>query len=119
MSVYLDYLAETIRAHAFSFSNEEELQCGIAECLERARIAFAREVVLGPKDRVDFFTHGIGIEVKVDGSISAVTRQLHRYAHHPDVRGLLLIASRIRLLNLPESINGKPVRALSVVRAFA
>lgn len=117
-SAYLTGLLSTVR---FSFSSEDELQRGIAEVLGRNAIAHQREHRLSSVDRIDFFLpdDGIGIEVKCDGSTADLVRQVNRYVQHDDVRALLVVASRIRLANMPEQINGKPVRVVTITQGIA
>ncbi len=96
--------------HRFSVTHEDELQAGIAEVLTGAEVPFAREVQLSRRDRIDFLTGaGVGIEVKVDGTLPTLLRQLQRYAQHDRVRALLVATNRTRLLALPASLSGKPV----------
>jgi len=112
-------LTAALNAVAFRFQDEVELQDGIAIALGRADIPHRREVVLSPKDRIDFMLNdGVGIEVKIDGSVSALTRQLIRYAKLPQISALLVVVSAIRLSNLPSQIEGKPVVCLRMMRAF-
>jgi hypothetical protein len=108
-----------IAAFGYSFSTEEELQTGLAQALVAGGIAFRREVILSKRDRIDFMLDdGVGIEVKIDGSISALTRQLFRYAELPEIRGLLVVVSANRLANLPTEINRKPIKCIRIMRAF-
>jgi hypothetical protein len=104
----------------FRFTNEQELQQGIATVLEQDPLIFEREVRLAPKDRIDFLVGGLGIEVKVDGTLSALTRQVYRYAQHEQIGALLVVSSLHRLArDLPPSINGKTISVHVVSRAFA
>lgn len=112
-------LVDLLHRHTFSFSAEEELQEGIANVLEGAGIAFEREYHLDARNRPDFFlSAGIAIEVKVDGATSAVTRQLHRYAHHPDVRAIVLVTTRQRHRAIPRELNGKPVTVITLTESM-
>ena len=104
---------EAIRAHAYAFADEAELQDGLAAVL--APLGAARELRCGPADRIDFLLPGgIGIEVKIDGSLSALTRQVHRYAQRDEIAALIVVTNRHRLAQLPETMNGKPVRVVRV-----
>lgn len=109
------HVARLLESFRFRFDAERDLQEAISEALLSSEVirssgnALSREVVLGPKDRIDFLVGGLGIEVKVDGSLSDLIRQLHRYAQSPRVEELLVVTSRSRLLALPTSIGGKPV----------
>lgn len=113
MSDRLDQISAAVRNYRFRFRDESELQLGIGRVLEQAGIPFAREHYLG-KDRVDYFASGTAIEIKIDGSLSQVTRQLHKYSEHPDVIEVLLITSRRMHDRMPEHMCGKPVRVVVV-----
>jgi hypothetical protein len=114
VSALLDRL-RAVLDRRYRFTDEKELQEGIARVLTLERLAFERELVLGSKDRVDFMVGAIGVEVKIGGGLAAVTRQLHRYAQHDRVEELLLVSSRMQLANLPPTLNGKPVRVLALL----
>lgn len=110
------HLLGRIGSVRYSFSSESELQQGIELVLKKNKIEALREHRLSPKDKVDFWAWGgIGIEVKIDGSLSALTRQLHRYAQHEDVQALILVTSRSRLENLPAYLNSKPLYTLNLI----
>lgn len=100
----------------FSFCTEDELQRGIDQVLDRAGVPRKREYRLSSVDRIDFFLPdaGMGIEVKCDGSTANLVRQVSRYAQHQEIRSLAIIASRIRLANMPARINGKPVQVITL-----
>lgn len=94
----------------FNFTDEYELQAGIEQLLKGMGVTFEREVRINKQDRLDFLTaEGIAIEIKVDGSLSSVTRQLFRYAEKPEVKQLILVTNRTRHRQIPREINGKPV----------
>lgn len=98
-----------IESHRFDTSVEERLQNGIEEALTRGEIAFTREHRLDDRSRVDFMAGSVAIEVKIDGPASAVLRQLHRYAGHPQVEVLLLVTTKARHTSMPPELAGKPV----------
>ena len=120
----LNHLPRILKAHRFRLSHEFVLQNGIAGVLLEAGIPFEREHCLrNGRDRVDFFVDmqregGIALEVKVDGSLSEVTRQLHRYAQHPDVRAIVLVTTRAMHDRMPAEMCGKPVRVIHLEGAF-
>ena len=89
---------------------EATLQAAIARCLEENHVAFKREVRLTDQDRVDFMVGGTAIEVKIDGGLSELTRQVHRYAQHSDVAEILVITTKAKHAGLPRLINNKPLR---------
>jgi len=107
-------IAEQIRAHAYAFTDERELQDGLAIVL--ADVAgLHREHSFSPQDRIDFLLpDGVGIEVKIDGSLSDLARQVHRYAQREEITALIVVTNRLRLAELPETINGKPVVVVKV-----
>lgn len=110
----IDAIQAALRGYRFQCAHEFVLQEGIARVLAREGIAYQRERQLG-RDRVDFFVgsepfpEGIAVEVKIDGSLSEVTRQLHRYAAHPDVVALVLVTTRSLHCRMPREMRGKPL----------
>jgi len=109
-------LASALVALRFRCNNEKELQAGIFQALTTLEIPFIAEYPLTPHERVDFYApvEGIGIEVKTDDSrggagLSAVTRQLWRYAKSDEVKSLILITTRSKHRELPPDILGKPL----------
>jgi len=116
----VDEVTKAIRQVGYRFSDEAELQEGISFALTLAGLKHEREAVLTKRDRIDFLLPGgIGIEVKIDGSISALTRQLFRYAELPEVASLVVVVGKNTLGNLPHEILSKPVHVVRAVRAFA
>jgi hypothetical protein len=109
-------VAALVGGSRFHHANERELQDGIAEVLAGARVEFKREVWLGAGAVIDFLLPGgIGLEVKVAGTLAAVTRQLHRYAGNPKVSELLLVTSRPQHDQMPVAMQGKPVRVVTLL----
>lgn len=97
----------------FRFNDENDLQMGVAQALDKAGIHYEREKVLGPLDRPDFLVDGhIALEIKIKGSVSQALRQVNRYAQHEQVRSVLLVGSPGWLHRVPNSIGGKPVFSL-------
>jgi hypothetical protein len=135
-----------VRTRRFRYSNEADLQRGLAQAFEADGLVFEREVEIGGdgerfessmtgmdlaiaeaewklrrrgRDRVDFLVgQCVAVEVKVDGSIGEVTRQLHRYAQSVRVLALVLISTKTRLDNLPAQLNGKPLRVAVLPGGF-
>ena len=114
----MEAIVEAIRSRRYAYTSEAELQEGIERVLIEEGIAYEREVALSPGDRIDFLVgEGIGVEVKIDGSISALTRQIHRYAQHDRISSLVVVTSRSRLANLPSSMNEKTVRVVHLIES--
>lgn len=112
----METIIRAIERYRFMTSSEAELQDAIESVLERERFVFDREVRLSPRDRIDFMVEGgIGIEVKVAGSLAALTRQLHRYAQHEAVKGIIVVTTTARHCGIPRELNGKPVRLVSLL----
>jgi hypothetical protein len=108
-----DRVTQALLAHRFHFANEDQLKAGMAQVFNEAGIVFVREVVLGPKDRIDFLLpSGLGIEVKVKGSMTEVVMQLARYAEHQDVTSLILVTTKQQHATVPERLNGKRVTSI-------
>lgn len=112
---FLEQLGTILGARRFRFTCEKDLQDGIAAVLTEAGLDFQRELELSRQDRPDFLLHRVAIEVKVDGSLSALTRQIARYAEHELVDGILVVTSLARLTNLPDEIRGKRVHVVHLI----
>ena len=108
----IEDLAQTIAGQRYNFGCEDDLQIAIASVLSNSSIPFSREYKLTATDRPDFLVGKVAIEVKVDGSAVALTRQVHRYAQSKEVDAVLVVTSRSRHRNIPREMNGKPVRVL-------
>lgn len=86
---------------------------GVGEVLgKEVDACLMSETALSPSDRPDYWfpDQGVAVELKIDGSLSALTRQVHRYALLPQVRGVLVVTPLRRLCGLPETMGGVPVR---------
>lgn len=95
---------------------ESVLQERIAGILTSISVPFDREVHLSEKDRIDFLVGGhLGIEVKVDGGLSAVTRQVHRYAQHERIESLVLVTTRMLHRGVPSEMNGKRIDVIHLI----
>lgn len=103
-----------LRGYRFACHRELELQQAIAELLTKEGISNRREKHLTRKDRLDLWLDdGVIIEVKIDGSLSDVLRQLSRYAERPTVSVLILVTTRaMHATRMPGSMCGKPVRTV-------
>lgn len=116
-----------IERHApANVSNERCLQDAIDEAVRheiegrgfQRPWRLAREVAISPEDRIDFILQerfDLGIEVKVDGSLSALLRQLQRYAQHDAIDGLLVVSTRAHHRDLPATLSDKPVVVASLL----
>ncbi len=103
-----------LRSKRFRYDNEAELQAGIAIVLDELGLPYAREHRLGrSRDQIDFMVEGVlGIEVKVDGSLTALTRQAHRYLQHDELAAMLVVTTKSKHRNLPDEVSGKSVEVV-------
>ena len=106
-------LQEQLGAFRFRFQDERELQDGLAAVFVRLGLPYQREAHLPGKAGIIDFLVGegeqlVGLEVKVGGSLSSVTAQVHRYAQVERIAGLLLVTARARHAAMPDTLNGKP-----------
>ncbi len=102
-------IARIVEAYRVRHDSEAELQVAVAEIFRMHGIAASREVRLSRGDRLDFLAGTVGIEIKVDGSLAALTRQLHRYAGLAEVSELLVVTTKSRLARVPREFGGKPI----------
>lgn len=112
-------LIAALKRTRFLYSNEKELQDGIAAALTAAKLPFEREVKLAEGDIIDFMVCGdVGIEVKIKGSPSEVARQLLRYAGHDKIQALVLVTGRAALAAVPDVLLGKPLHRVELWRSM-
>lgn len=109
-------VVERIESTKFTFSNEADLQAGIAGALV-ASWPVEREVILDKRNRIDILVAGqIGIEVKVKGNAASAIQQVMRYCAFPSIAAMILVTTRSRSRHsLPLEIHGKPVRVVSLM----
>lgn len=105
----LHKIVEALLGYRYTFANEAELQAGIEAALKAEGIAYDREHRFARGDRVDFFIENIGLEVKIDSSVTEITRQLQGYAKDETVKGLILVTSRAKHRAIPTEIAGIPI----------
>lgn len=101
----------------FRFSSEKGLQDAMERFYREVGSPYAREYSLGDGDVVDFYLPAcrVAVEVKVDGSLSAVTRQLHRYATHSEVAAVTLVTTLRRHDRMPKVMNNKLVTVIVIL----
>lgn len=107
--VTANQVQQLLSSYRFRSHNEAELQEAIEQLLTEHGLDYRREVVLTPKNRIDFMVGRIGIEIKVGHPLAQVIRQLHRYAQLDAIDELVLVSNRCRHAMVPEQINGKAV----------
>lgn len=113
--ITVDTIADVLRSHRFRASDERDLQDGVERVLKAIDVSFVREAPIAP-GRIDFLcAGGIGIELKVAGSLADVTRQLHAYAQHPKISSLLLVTTRMQHRAVPAVFNGKSIRVVHLI----
>lgn len=102
-----------LRGCRFNFTCERELQDGVAELLDGLGVEYERERILGAEDRIDFWLpDGVGLEIKIQESLTDVTRQLHRYAGCDEVSVLVLLTTKMNHRRMPEEMCGKPIHVV-------
>jgi hypothetical protein len=111
-------IVEILEAYEFDLSSEGDLQDGISQVLDREGIDYDREVRLSPQDRIDFLIDDVGIEVKINGSITSVVKQLQRYAKSDRITSLILVTGRTQLSRIPDRLNGKPLRVAALLSSI-
>ena len=91
----------------------EQITCA----LNRRSLNFEHEYRLGPRCRIDFWVGRIGIEVKKGRpSSSELIRQLRRYLASDALDAVVVVTQRN--VNLPATIDGKPVYIISINRLW-
>lgn len=124
----LDRLGGIITSYRYRHDSESILQDGIERALVQHEICYLREKTLtrlpgirtvpGLHDRPDFMIGSVAIEVKIKGSLSAMLRQLSRYAQHPDVSAILAVGTPSWMRKIPPSLSGKEIRSVWLVSSL-
>ncbi len=119
----LDVVVAELQSRRFRFGHEAELQEALQAALAAEGMSFAREVRLSKRDRIDLLEDdlaplggAIGIEVKVDSSMFAITQQVARYAEHERIGAIVLVTSRLQHTQArgAQRVTGKPFRLVYV-----
>lgn len=101
---------------------EFELHAAIAQALSDAGVAFEHEAKIASRCRIDFLTaEGVGIEVKKGKpTCHMLVEQIERYARCEQVIGVIAVVERNAAgwTALPEIIEGKPARYISLNRQW-
>jgi len=105
-------IVASLRGYRFNYSCEDDLQKALASVLTRCSIPFQREYVLSPKDRLDFLVGTTAIEVKIQGSLVEVVRQVQRYLQSPKIESVIVVTTRNTHRRMPETMNGKTIHVL-------
>ncbi len=92
---------------------ETDIHRWVEERLKAAGLAYTHEARIGKGCRIDYLVGDVGVEIK-KGRPDAATlkRQLLRYAACEDVHALIVLTQRAT--PVPQTVLGKPVRALSL-----
>jgi hypothetical protein len=114
---WIDLISESLSKYTFNFSNEKQLQSGMSKIFTLMNEQFISEYKLSEEDIVDFYwpAQKVAVEVKIGGSLSGLTRQIHRYAQHEAILGILVVSSKMKLISLPEEISRKPIRCHALI----
>lgn len=104
-------LAEELRKYRFNYWSEKVLQEGIGLALDHMDVKYSREFRLGDRARIDFLVEGVGLEVKIAGSVDSVLRQLTRYAGFEQINGLVLVTNKLRH-RFPSELGGKSLEVV-------
>lgn len=102
-------IMEALARRRFTFRKEADLYPLLAKVFDDIGVEYEAQVELSPADVIDFMLGTVGVEVKVKGGVGDVVRQLHRYAQHDSVTELILVTSKAGHVNMPATLNGKPV----------
>lgn len=105
-------LHAVLSRYQFPLSTEEALQRQIEGVLKHHGFPYVREYRLDPKNRIDFFCGGVGIEVKIKGSAMSIYRQCERYCQFPQIEIFLLITNKA--MGFPKELKGKPCYVINV-----
>lgn len=109
-------LSKLLSRYRLAYQSEEDLQELIERILLKEGLPYFREVILSPQDRIDFTIGKIGIEIKIKGTLTNLTRQLHRYTLHPNLDSILVVTDKNILSTLPDTLNNKNIRVHKLIK---
>ena len=113
-------LVRLLESKRYDTSSELEMQSSTQDVLTEAGVSFIREFRFNPRERVDFFVEGgIALELKIEGSMNAIARQLMRYAMIEEVAEVVLFTTLTRHCNMIRHLNGKPVHVALYQRFYS
>ncbi len=97
--------------------SEYDLHALVMAALDAADVPYRHEAPVATRRRIDFLCGGVGVEVKRGKpALTPLLRQLSAYAASGMVSALVLVAERPP--RLPETLRGKPLRAVSLFRLW-
>ncbi len=109
----VEQITAALRSGRFTWSNEYDLQAGIEAAFSRAGLDVERERRIDARSRLDFFVAGcVAVEVKTQGTVAALVRQVGRYAQDPRVKAVVVASSNPRHRQVPAQVLGVPVRVV-------
>jgi hypothetical protein len=99
---------------------EYDLQCKIAEALDKHGIQYMKEYVLGWGNRVDFLTvSGVVIEVKKGKpNRTRLAAQINRYAEFSFVTAVVIVVETSLRDPIKSTDNGKPCDVLGLQKLW-
>lgn len=120
VAVEIGRVAALLAGRGYRYRDERDLQAELARVLEAGwPDPVLREVPLAGAGIIDFLVGTIGLEVKVDGGVSAVTRQLSRYLQSQALEGVLLVSTVAGHAAVPRELHGKPIGVVQLIGGFA
>jgi hypothetical protein len=101
----LERVAAPLLAYRWRATEEKVVQDHIENIFRREGFTFEREARLSERDRPDFLIDGsLAVEVKIAHASGSLLSQIHRYAMHESVAGILVVTTSHRLaLAMPSS----------------
>lgn len=114
----MDRIADVLSAVRMPAQPEEyDIHAAVAGALDGSGLEYTHEYKLGPRNRIDFLVGRIGIEVKKGRPASSrLVGQLRRYLESDALDGMIVITQRVTAL--PATINGKPVKLITLNRLW-
>lgn len=119
----LSDLSSLLGCYRFSCITEKELQAGIEGMLIAEHIPYKREFRLNAQDIPDFLVstddlENVVIEIKIDGGLAALLRQIGRYVKHPEVNAVLVVGTPHWIPRVPQELHGKRVFSHRLLRSL-
>lgn len=116
----LPSILDILSRYQFHFAHEKDLQDGIETVLRKNGVDFVREFRLSAMDRPDFYipSSRTVLEIKLDGTLGALLRQISRYALDEKVIGIIVVGTPPWMGKIPDRLCEKRVETVKIWRGL-
>lgn len=112
----LEVILSILSDFTFDLEDEKQTQNQIETLFTRNLVPYKREYCLNAKNRIDFLSGNIGIEVKLKGRNSDVYNQIDRYLTFNELDSIILVTAKNFIL--PSTLYDKRIYYVDITKAW-